>query len=515
MADTRFYNAAEALLDRNLQAGRGDKTAFIDPVRSMTYAELHADSCRFANALRRLGLRHESRIAMVMLDTVDWPVVFLGALRAGVIPVALNTLLTTEQYSYVLEDSRAEVLFVSAQLYPVILPILSGANAALRVVVVGDGVPGRPTLANLLEGEDAHYGAARTFCDEPAFWLYSSGSTGMPKGVKHVHSALMATADAFGDAIMGLREDDVCHSAAKFFFAYGLGNSLTFPLAAGASVVLNPDRPTPASIFAIMAQRQPTVFFGVPTLYAAMLADPAFHPHKGSPKLRLCASAGEALPAHVGEAWQARFGCPVIDGVGSTEMLHIYVSNRPDDIAYGTSGKPVPGYQVRLVDEQNRDVADGEVGEMLVAGPSMAEGYWNQREKSRSVFEGKWLRSGDKYIRDANGRYTYSGRADDMFKVSGIWVSPFEIESALSSHPAVLESAVVPGEDKDGLAKPKAYVVLKPGASSDGLEEGLKEHVKAKAGMWKYPRWIVFTDQLPKTATGKIQRFKLRDQSKG
>lgn len=511
----RYYNAAEALLDGNLKAGRGDKIAFVDPRRSITYGGLHKESCRVANALRRLGLRHESRIAMIMLDTVDWPCVFLGALRAGVIPVALNTLLTTEQYAYVLEDSRAEVLFVSAPLFPVILPILSGANAALRVVVVGEGVEGRPTLAHLLEGEDDHFGPARTFRDEPAFWLYSSGSTGMPKGVKHVHSSLMATAEAFGHAIMGIKETDVCHSAAKFFFAYGLGNSLTFPLAAGASVVLNPERPTPAAVFALMEQHRPTIFFGVPTLYAAMLADTTLAHHAGSPALRLCASAGEALPAHVGEAWKARFGVEIVDGVGSTEMLHIYVSNKPGDIGYGTSGRPVPGYQVRLVDEAGQDVAPGEVGEMLVAGPSMAEGYWNQRDKSRGVFEGTWMRSGDKYVQDGDGRFTYSGRADDMFKVSGIWVSPFEIESALISHPAVLESAVVPAMDKDELVKPKAYVVLKEGAVRQGLEESLKEHVKAKAGLWKYPRWIIFTDVLPKTATGKIQRFKLRELENG
>jgi 4-hydroxybenzoate-CoA ligase len=353
---------------------------------------------------------------------------------------------------------------------------------------------------------------ADTCADETAFWLYSSGSTGMPKGVRHVHSSPMETARLTGQALLGMREDDLVYSAAKLFFAYGLGNAMSFPLSVGATAVLRPERPTPELVFATLKQHQPTFFFAVPTLYNAMLAYPHGGPENSSARLRICVSAGEALPAEVGKAFRAKFGVDLLDGVGSTEMLHQYVCNGPGALRYGTSGRPVPGYEIRLVDERGRDVADGEVGEMLVKGPSAADGYWNQREKSRSTFEGGWTRSGDKYTRDADGYYIYQGRADDMFKVSGIWVSPFEVESALVAHEAVLEAAVVPEEDADGLVKPKAFVVLKPGkTATNGLPEELKEHVKAKAGLWKYPRWIEFVDVLPKTATGKIQRFKLRE----
>jgi 4-hydroxybenzoate-CoA ligase len=322
----------------------------------------------------------------------------------------------------------------------------------------------------------------------------------------------METARLTGQGCLGMREDDLVFSAAKLFFAYGLGNAMSFPMSVGASSVLFPDRPTPEAVFMILKKYQPTMFFGVPTLYAGMLAYPQGTHDNGSRRLRLCVSAGEALPAEVGKAFWKKFGVDILDGVGSTEMLHQYVCNSPGAVKYGTSGKPVPGYEVRLVDERGRDVADGEGGEMLVKGPSAAEGYWNQREKSRATFEGGWTRSGDKYIRDAEGYYSYQGRTDDMFKVSGIWVSPFEVESALIGHDAVLEAAVVPKKDAEGLLKPKAFIVLKPGKSaSNGLEDELCDQVKRKAGVWKYPRWIDFVDALPKTATGKIQRFKLRE----
>jgi 4-hydroxybenzoate-CoA ligase len=321
----------------------------------------------------------------------------------------------------------------------------------------------------------------------------------------------METARLYGQGVLGIREEDTCFSAAKLFFAYGLGNGMSFPLSVGATTILLAERPTPESVFRTLRQHQPTLFFGVPTLYAAMLAYGEAEAATPAPGLRACVSAGEALPAEVGEAWKRRFGVDILDGVGSTEMLHIYVSNRMADIRYGTSGKPVEGYRVRLVGDDGGPVPAGEVGEMLVSGPSAAEGYWNQREKSRRTFEGEWMRTGDKYVCDADGYYTYQGRTDDMFKVSGIWVSPFEVESALVAHPAVLEAAVVPREDADGLLKPRAVVVLKPGIEGgDGLVPALQEHVKVKAGPWKYPRWVEFTDALPKTATGKIQRFRLR-----
>jgi 4-hydroxybenzoate-CoA ligase len=513
MSYPRIYNATVDMVDRNVAEGRGAKAAFIDPGETLTYGELQVRCNRMANLAATYGIERETRIALLLHDTVDFPVAFWGAIKAGIVPVCLNTLLNSEQYAYILGDSRARALLISAPLLPVIQPVL-GQLPFLKHVFVSGGEP--PPFALSFRGElelqAPQFAAADTCCDETAFWLYSSGSTGMPKGVRHVHSSPMETARLAGQGCLGIREDDRHFSAAKLFFAYGLGNAMSFPMSVGASAVLLPERPTPEAVFRTLRHYQPTLFFGVPTLYAGMLAYPQGTREMSSQRLRLCVSAGEALPAEVGKAFRDKFGVDVLDGVGSTEMLHQYVCNSPGAVKYGTSGRPVQGYEVRLVDEHGREVPDGEVGEMLVKGPSAAEGYWNQREKSRSTFEGGWTRSGDKYTRDAEGYYTYQGRTDDMFKVSGIWVSPFEVESALVGHEAVLEAAVVPKEDADGLLKPKAFIVLKPGkTAANGLDEDLKERVKAKAGVWKYPRWITFVDGLPKTATGKIQRFKLRD----
>src|SRR6201747_1558752 len=404
------YNAVTWLLDRNVEEGRGAKLAFTDTVSELTYGDLQKQSCRVANMLRRLGVRREERVAMIMLDTVDFPSVFLGAIRAGIVPVPLNTLLTADQYAYVLADCRARVLFVSEALLPVVKDIVGRMPDLEHVVVSGTDAHGHKKLSDEIAGESDSFSTASTHSDEPAFWLYSSGSTGMPKGVRHLHASLAATADTYAKQVLGIREDDVGLSAAKLFFAYGLGNALTFPMSVGATTVLNTERPTPALMFALMQKYNPSIFFGVPTLFSAMLNDETLKGERGGTRLRLCTSAGEALPESVGNSWQSRFGVDILDGVGTTELLHIFLSNAPGDIKYGTSGKPVPGYKVRLVNEAGADVPDGEVGELLVDAPSAGEGYWNQRSKSRQTFEGHLTRPRDKYIRDSDGRYTFCGR---------------------------------------------------------------------------------------------------------
>src|SRR5918993_5241762 len=410
MAEARSYNAAVDFVDRNVAEGRGGKTAFRDPCRSLTYDELRNRVHRVGPALAELGVEREHRVVMLMLDTVDFPVVFWGAIRAGIVPVPLNTLLGADQYRYMIEDSRARLVVVSRALLAVAEEALAASARKVPIVVAGENGGAQSCLADLLADAEPAAEPADTSADEVAFWLYSSGSTGMPKGAKHVHSSLMETARLYGQGVLGMRGDDVVYSAAKLFFAYGLGNAMTFPMAVGAAAALLDERPTPKSVFAIMKREQPTIFFGVPTLYAAILNDPDCTPANGSQRLRLCVSAGEALPEHVGLAWKRKFGLDILDGTGSTEMLHIYLTNAPGDIRYGTSGRAVPGYELRVVDEEGRDVAVGEIGEMLVRGPSHAEGYWNQREKSRRTFEGVWTRTGDKYIREADGRFVCCGQ---------------------------------------------------------------------------------------------------------
>jgi benzoate-CoA ligase len=490
------YNAAADLLDRSLNSGRDGHTAFRDDTASLTYAQLRERAHRIGNTLLSAGLKPEQRVLMVMLDTVDFPATFLGAMRAGLLPVPLNTLLTAADYEHFIRDSRASAMVVSAALLPKV-------ESALKVTGLKHWLAGEALLAG-----SAELTTAATTRDDAAFWLYSSGSTGAPKGAVHLHSHLMLTAELYAQRVLGIRADDVVYSAAKLFFAYGLGNALTFPMSVGATAVLTAERPSVAAVQRVMREHQPTLFGGVPTLYAALLADSAF---TVSPKLRASISAGEALPKHVGEAWRARFGSDIYDGIGSTELLHIFLSNRPGDVRYGTSGKPVPGYQLELRGDDGMPVPDGEEGSLWVHGPTACAHYWNNREKSLSTFHGPWTRTGDRYLRDADGYYTYCGRADDMLKVGGIWVSPFEVESALAAHPSVLEAAVVGKADADGLVKPKAFVVLKePAKGSDALCEELKAFVKERIAHYKYPRWIELVTELPKTATGKIQRYRLR-----
>jgi benzoate-CoA ligase len=506
----RDYNAAHDLIERNLAAGRGKKIAYIDDAGRYSYSDLAERVNRAANALKGLGLEMEQRIMLVHLDTIDWPSVFLGAIKAGIVPVAVNTLLTSADYEFMLKDSRAQALVVSAPLLPALAAGIKASPYLKHVIVSGGDAGQHLSLKGLMDAAAPTCDAALTTCDDPCFWLYSSGSTGMPKGTVHVHASMIQTAELYGVPILGIRADDVVFSAAKLFFAYGLGNALSFPLAVGATTILMAERPTPDSVFKRITEHKPTVFYGVPTLYGALLATQAL-PKRSDVKLRVCTSAGEALPADIGKRWTEHFGVEILDGIGSTEMLHIFLSNRPGEVRYGTTGKPVPGYDVRLIDENGALAQPGELGELQIAGPTAAAMYWNNRAKSRDTFMGEWTRSGDKYTADADGYYTYGGRTDDMLKVSGIYVSPFEVEAALLTHADVLEAAVIGVPDEQSLIKPKAFIVAKPGVKpSAALGESLKQHVKDRLAPYKYPRWVEFVPELPKTATGKIQRFKLR-----
>ena len=514
----RDYNFATDILARNLDAGRGAKAAFIDDNGSYSYAELADRVERFARVLRSLGVRREERILICLLDTVDWPTAFLGAIKAGVVAVPVNTLMTEDDYRFMLKDSRARVLVVSEPLYGKFADaIKEGGDLEYVIVSGGDAhahLPFDRLMAEAKTTAKTDSGAVATTRDDMCFWLYTSGSTGRPKGAVHTHADLKLTDDLYAVPLLGITENDICYSVAKLFFAYGLGNALTFPMSAGATTVLLPQRPTPEAVAELLKKHGVTVFYAVPTFYAAFLASAAA-PQRAELKLRRCVSAGEALPPDIGRRWSERYGCDILDGIGSTEMLHIFVSNRPGDVRYGTTGKPVPGYDVRLIDDDGNVVTRrGEMGELQVRGPTSAMMYWNNREQSRATFLGEWTRSGDKYVEDDDGYFVYCGRRDDMLKVSGMYVSPFEVEGALQSHPDVLEAAVVGWPDTDDLIKPKAFVVLKvPEKASEALAQKLQDECRKKLAVYKYPRWIEFRGELPKTATGKIQRFKLRAEA--
>jgi benzoate-CoA ligase len=512
------FNFTQYLMDCNAQ--RPDKPAFVDDQGSLSYGQLFQRVQSMAAALLALGVRREERVLLLMHDCNDWPVSFLGAMYAGLVPVAVNTLLTADDYAYMLEHSRAQAVLVSGALLPVLTAALVKSDHEVKKVIVSRPVaplhPAEVELGAFLQAQPPTTKPAGTSPDDPGFWLYSSGSTGRPKGTVHSHGNPYWTCELYGKRVLRLREDDVCFSAAKLFFAYGLGNALSFPMSVGATTLLMAERPTPDATFkrwlGEVGGMKPTVFYGAPTGFAGMLAHPNL-PAKDAVAMRLVSSAGEALPSELGERFKAHFGVDIVDGIGSTEMLHIFLSNRPERVRYGSTGWPVPGYEVELRGDDGQPVPDGEPGDLYIHGPSAAMMYWGNRQKTRDTFQGGWTKSGDKYIRNEDGSYTYGGRTDDMLKVSGIYVSPFEVEATLVQHPAVLEAAVIGVVDADGLTKTKAFVILIDGQSAS--EADLKAFVKDKLASYKYPRQIAFVSELPKTATGKIQRFKLRELEAG
>jgi 4-hydroxybenzoate-CoA ligase len=517
-----FFNATDYFLDRNIRQGRGHKVAIYTEYRNYTYNDLQKMVNKTANALRENGLDVDDRLMILMLDVPQFYAFFWGAIRIGAIPVPVNTMLTPEDYEYYLNDSRARVLALSQELLPVVNEIKGDLRYLRDLVVVSETEGAFIPFRQKYRHAPASIKTEFTTRDDAGFWLYSSGSTGAPKGAVHSQYDMVVTSEAYGQGVLKLTEEDVCFSAARLFFAYGLGNGMYLPMSVGAAAVLSPQRPIPEVIFRYLERFRPTVFFGIPTLYGQMLEYKAREDRErgtaprpnGDHELssvRICVSAGEALPIDIYARWKERFGLPILDGIGSTEMLHIFLSNRADDLRPGSTGKPVPGYELRLLDDEGHEVPKGEIGNLMVKGESAAQQYWRKRQKTRHTMQGEWINTGDKYYLDEEGFYWCAGRSDDMLKVGGIWVSPVEIENCLSRHPAVLEVAVVGARDEKELVKPKALVVLREGhVGSKELADELRKWVLERLAKYKHPRWIEFLPDLPKSATGKIQRFKLR-----
>ncbi len=512
------FNVATAFLDRNIAEGRGDKIAIYYEGATYTYAQVAELANRVGNGLLHLGVDLEQRVALLLLDSPQFPAAFFGAIKIGAVPVPLNTNLRPDDYVYMLNDSRSRVLFAHVSLWKSIRHILPELKYLRHIVVVGLEEDSEQEAATLHDFEkwalkaSSKLETAETNKDDSAYWLYSSGSTGFPKGCVHLQHDTTYCLEYYARPILGINEKDITFSAAKLFFAYGLGNNLTFPFGVGASAVYYPGRPLAEDMFKVVERYRPTIFFGVPTLYAAMLALPGAGKRFDFSSVRVCVSAGESLPADILRRWEQTFHVEILDGIGSTEILHIFISNRQGEVRPGSSGKLVPGYEALITDESGHAVKQGEIGNLLIRGDSTTAYYWNKHEKTRDTINGHWIHTGDKYYQDADGYFWYCGRSDDMLKVGGQWVSPVEVEAALIAHPAVLECAVVGHADADELVKPKAFVVLTSGQGpSEALADELKVFVKERLASFKYPRWIEFVPELPKTATGKIQRFKLRD----
>lgn len=518
-------NAATTFIDENIRAGRGEKVAirYTADGSIHTYGDVLSGVNRAGSALRALGIDLEQRVGLLMLDGPDFVNCFFGAIKIGAVAVPTNTLLTAIDYEYLFNDSRARAIVVSEPLLAIIEPIRKQLRHLRHLIVAPGPAGGEPelpdpvgqqavhSLAQLTEAASPELDAEPVSSDDACLWLYSSGTTGFPKGTVHLQHDMQYCADTYAKHVLEIGADDVTYSVAKLFFAYGLGNALYFPFRVGAATVLHPGRPDPAAVFEIIGHYRPTIFYSVPTSYSGLLAYPGAPSREGLASVRTCVSAGEALPPALYNRWLERYGLEILDGIGSTEVLQMFISSRAGAVKPGSTGQIVPGYEARLLDVAGKRVPVGEVGDLLVKGDSTCAYYWNKHEQTKATIEGEWIHTGDKYRVDDDGYYWYQGRSDDMLKVSGIWVSPFEVEAALLEHPAVLEAAVVGAEDEAGLVKPKAFVVLGDGAEQDGgLDEELKRFVKGNIASYKYPRWIEFVDALPKTATGKIQRYKLR-----
>jgi benzoate-CoA ligase len=501
---------ASLLLDGNLEAGRGDKVALTGDGGSVTYAGLAGLTARTAALLRGLGVEREDRVLMILDDSPVFHATFLGAIRIGAVPIPANPMDRPDNHAYYLDDSYAEVLVVEASLLERLEPVLA-ERPRVHVLVANGDAAGHASFDEAVAGQPGELGPpAPTHDDDMAFWLYSSGSTGRPKGVVHTQSDIGATVDTYARHVLRIAEADVCYSTTKLFHAYGLGNGLSFPLSAGATTVLVHGPSRPDRILDTVTRHHPTLFFSVPALYAAMLKAPTAAQADFS-SVRACVSAAEALPAAVQERWQALTGLPILDGIGSTEMLHIYCSNTLEDLRPGTSGRPVPGYELRIVDENGHDVPDDTPGDLLVRGESCASYYWHQRGKTRQCMRGDWFFTGDRYIRTAEGHFVYQGRADDMIKVGGLWVSPADVEACLVRHPAVSEAAVI-GVTVDDVSRIKAFVIgIEPPADPDGLAEELRAWCKEHLRRYEYPHVVEFVADFPRTPTGKIQRFRLRE----
>ena len=503
------FNVASAFIDRQLTEGRGGKTAIIvhDDETVVTYEELAERVNRCGNLLRPLAAEERGRVLMVIRDCPEFFYVFWGAIKAGLVPVPLNTMLRADDYRYFLEDSRCSGLVYSPEYRTELTPALAASDHQPNFILSTEGPS---SLSDMMQEVSAILEPAPSTPDDECFWLYSSGSTGRPKGAVHRHRDIVTTCVRYAVDTLGVEEDDICFSAAKLFFAYGLGNAMTFPLWVGATAVLSGQRPTPEMTFDIIEQHRPTLFFGVPTLYAAQLRA-LEQQQRDLSSIRYCVSAGEALPADIFRRWQERAGTLILDGIGSTEALHIFISNTPKDYRPGASGRPVPGYEAVILDEEGSPAAIGSTGRLMIRGDSTSPFYWNNPERTAETMIDGWLNTGDTYRQDEDGYFIYCGRNDDMLKVGGIWCSPVEIESRLVEHPLVLEAAVVGRSDEYELIKPAAFVVLNdPADAGETLAQDLLEHCRNGLARFKYPRWINFVDDLPKTATGKIQRYKLR-----